>query len=337
VNIRQHILKLINKNKKKKKIIMPECFDVRILRAAEKLVKDEIASVVLPTNSIENVKKNAHELKIDLNCIEIVKIDTEILNKDKIDEFVNARLRRGTITKKEAFNLLKNPLYFSMMYLKSGNCDACVCGAVYNTADVLRAAIHVVGIAKNVKIVSSYFLMIPPDLHNFINEPVMFADCAVIPNPQAADLKDIAVSTVENFKKIFPNRQANIAMLSFSTKGSSNNKDLQKVFEATNLLKSHFAKYDSNVNVDGELQFDAAVVPSIGARKAPNSLVAGKANILIFPDLNAGNIGYKIAERYGGFQAIGPVIQGLSLPVSDLSRGSDFDAIYLISTVIIID
>jgi len=333
VNIRQHILELAKKNKGK--IVMPEGFDVRVLKAAQKLIKDSIASVVLPTDDVKRVEKVAYEANIDLRDVEVIKIDRDILDKEKIKDFVDARTKKGTITKEEALNLLKNPLYFSMMYLKSGNCDVCVGGAVYDTADVLRAGIHVVGTAENIKMISSYFLMIPPEGHSLAKDPIIFADCAVNPDPQAAGLKDIAVATVESFKKLFPDKKANVAMLSFSTKGSANNKILLKVQEATELVKSHFAGRN-DINVDGELQFDAAVVSNIGKRKAPDSLVAGNANILIFPDLNASNIGYKIAERYGGFQAIGPVIQGLALPVSDLSRGSSSDDIYLISAVMLL-
>ena len=333
MNIGQHILELARK--KKGKIVMPEGFDVRVLKAAQRLTEDGIASVVLPTDNVKEIEKVACEADIDLRSIEVIKIDRDILDKEKIKEFVDARIKKGTVTREEVLNLLKSPLYFSMMYLKSGNCNACVGGAVYETADVLRAAIYVVGTAENIKMISSYFLMIPPEGHSFAKDPIIFADCAVNPDPQAAGLKDIAVATVESFKRLFPEKQANVAMLSFSTKGSANNKILLKIQEATELVKSHFAGR-SDVNVDGELQFDAAVVPSIGKRKASDSLVAGNANILIFPELNASNIGYKIAERYGGFQAIGPIIQGLALPVSDLSRGSSSDDIYLISAVMLL-
>ncbi|MDR1400798.1 MAG: phosphotransacetylase [Endomicrobium sp.] len=332
MNIRRYILELARK--KKGKIIMPEGFDVRVLKAAQKLAEDDIASVILPTDDVKKIKKIADEADIDLRGVEVVKMERDILDKEKVREFVDVRTRKG-MTKEKVLNFLKNPLYFSMMYLKSGNCDACVGGAVYDTADVLRAAIHVIGTAENIKMISSYFLMIPPEGHSLAKDPIVFADCAVNPDPQAMALKDIAIATVESFKKLFPGKQANVAMLSFSTKGSANNKILLKVQEATELVRSHFVGRN-DINVDGELQFDAAVVPSIGKKKSPDSLVAGNANIFIFPELNASNIGYKIAERYGGFQAIGPVIQGLALPASDLSRGSTSDDIYLISAVMLL-
>jgi phosphate acetyltransferase len=332
VNIRKHILELAKKVKGK--IILPESFDARVLKAAQMLTQDGVASVVLPTDDVEEVKKTASSASVDLSGMEIIKIDRDLLDENKIKEFVYARTKKN-MPEANALNLLKKPLYFSMMYLKSKKCDACVGGAVYDTSDVLRASFHVIGTSEGIKVVSSYFLMIPSENHPIIKEPVMFADCAVNPDPSASELKDIAVSTIGNFKKIWPEKAANVAMLSFSTKGSANNKILSKIIEATELTKIHF-KDCSSVNIDGEFQFDTSVVPSVGKRKAPNSSVAGRANILIFPDLNAGNIGYKIAERFGGFQALGPIIQGLALPVSDLSRGANAEDIYFISALMLL-
>jgi phosphate acetyltransferase len=332
MDIRTYILELAKKTKGK--IILPEGFDIRVLRAAYMLTRDGIASVILPTNNKEEIENIAFISGIDLSGIEIIKIDTALLNENKVKEFINNKVKKG-VTVKDALDLLKKPLYFSMMYLKSGECNACVAGAVYDTADVLRACINIIGVSNDIKLVSSYFLMIPPDGHSVAKEPILFADCAVNPDPQALGLKDIAVTTVENFKKLFPGKKANIAMLSFSTKGSASNKILSKIIEAVNLIKDHFAE-QADVNVDGEFQFDTSVIPSIGKIKAPDSLVAGNSNILIFPDLNAGNIGYKIAERFGGFQALGPIIQGLALPASDLSRGSSVDDIYLISAIMLL-
>jgi phosphate acetyltransferase len=332
MNIREHILDLAKKVKGK--VILPESFDTRVLKAAQMLTKNAIASVVLPAGNIEEVKKTAFNAGIDLDGIEIIKISRDLLDENKIQEFVEARVKKG-IPKQDALDILNKPLHFAMMYLKSAKCDACVSGAFYDTADVLRASFYIVGTAEGIKVVSSYFLMVPPENHVLIKEPVMFADCAVNPNPNAFGLKDIAVSTVENFKKLFPGKRANVAMLSFSTKGSATNKILSKVIEATDLIKIHFAGHD-DVSIDGELQFDASVVPSVSKIKTHGSAIAGNANILIFPDLNAGNIGYKIAERFGGFQALGPIVQGLALPVSDLSRGSSVEDIYLIAAIMLL-
>lgn len=333
MDIKKQILETAKKIRGK--IILPESFDIRILKAASMLVRDAIASVVLPTNNLEEVKSMAQDAGIDLTGIEIIPIDRSLLDNTKVKFFVDARMKKK-MSEQDALELLKNPLYFSMMYLKSGNCDACVGGAVYDTADVLRAAIYVIGTQEGIKMISSYFLMIPPQNHPIIKEPIMFADCAVNPEPQALGLQNIAIAAVANHKKIFPEKTVNVAMLSFSTKGSATNKMLSKVIEATQLTKEYF-KGDSSVNVDGELQFDASIVPNVGKRKAPNSPVAGNANILIFPDLNAGNISYKVAERVGGFQALGPILQGLSLPVSDLSRGSSAEDIYLISAIMLLN
>ncbi len=332
MDIRNHILGLAKKVKGK--VILPESGDVRVLKAAQMLVTDGIAGVVLPSDDTEAVKKMAAEHGVNLDGVEIIQIDRALLDDKKIAEFVTAREKKG-MNPEDALNLLKQPLYFSMMYLKSGKCDACVCGAVADTADVLRSSIHVVGTAEGIKIVSSYFLMIPPEGHKVAKDAVLFADCGVNPDPHALGLKDIAVATVGNFQKLFPGREANAAFLSFSTKGSAKDKTLEKITEATELTKQHF-EGKKNINIDGELQFDAAVMPEIGKRKAPDSKVAGNANIFIFPDLNAGNIGYKMAERYGGFQAIGPLIQGLALPVSDLSRGCNADDIYLASAIMLL-
>jgi phosphate acetyltransferase len=279
MDIREHILELAKKVKGK--VILPESFDTRVLKAAEMLTKNGIASVVIPADNIDDVKKTADSAGIDLNGIEVINIDQALLDNKKVSDFVIARTKKG-LSEHDALALLKKPLYFSMMYLKSEKCDACVAGAVYDTADVLRASLHVIGVAEGINVISSYFLMIPPANH-IIKNPVMFTDCGVNPDPQALGLKDIAVSTVENFKKIFPGKTANVAMLSFSTKGSASNKVLDKVLEATKLTQEYF-KGQCDVNVDGELQFDASVVPTVGERKAPGSAVAGKANILVFPD-----------------------------------------------------
>jgi phosphate acetyltransferase len=329
MDIRKQILDLAKKSKSK--IILPESFDIRILKAAQKLTEESIAKIVLPSDNPENVKKLAFENGISLDGTEIIKIDRELLDKNEVETFVEARGRKGLI-EEDALKLLKKPIYFSAMYLKSGKCDVCVGGAVYDTAEVLRASIQIVGTAEGIKMVSSYFLMVPPKDHPLIKEPILFADCAVNPEPQSLGLKDIAIAAVGNFRKLFLNRTANVSMLSFSTKGSAQNKVLDKVIEAVELVKKHFDG-QKDVNIDGELQFDTSIVSAVGKRKAPNSSVAGQANILIFPDLNAGNIGYKIAERFGGFQALGPIIQGLSLPVSDLSRGASVDDICMVGAI----
>ncbi|MCL2144966.1 MAG: phosphate acetyltransferase [Endomicrobia bacterium] len=332
MDIRKHILDLAVKVKGK--VILPESTDARVLKAAQMLVKDDIASVVLPASDVKAVEDAAVEAGVDLSGIEVVQIDRAVLDDKHVEVFVASRARKG-MNPEDALKLLNRPLYFAMMYLKSGKCDACVCGAVYDTSDVLRASMQVIGTAEGIKLVSSYFLMIPPESHPVVKEAVLFADCGVNPDPGALGLRDIAVATIGNFQKLFPAREANAAFLSFSTKGSAVHKTLDKTIEAMELTKKYFEE-QKNVNVDGELQFDAAIMPAVGKRKAPDSKVAGNANIFIFPDLNAGNIGYKMAERLGGFQALGPIVQGLALPVSDLSRGCNADDIYLVSAIMLL-
>ncbi|MDR1941471.1 MAG: phosphotransacetylase [Endomicrobium sp.] len=330
--IRDHILTLAKKVKGK--VILPESLDPRVLKAAQMLTKDAIASVVLSTNDVKAVEQAAALAGVDLTGVEVIEINIDLLDEKHVETFAAARMKKG-MSRQEALNLLNNPLYFAMMYLKSGKCDACVCGAVSDTADVLRAGIHVVGVASGFKLISSYFLMIPPQGHKYIKEPVLFADCGVNPNPDKDGLKDIAVATISNFRKLFPDRQANAAFISYSTKGSAKNEILDKIIAAAQETKSYY-EGAKDINVDGELQFDASIVPEIAQRKAPDSAVAGKTNVFIFPDLNVGNTCYKMAERLGGFQALGPLIQGLSLPVSDLSRGCSQDDIYLISAIMLL-
>ena len=194
--------------------------------------------------------------------------------------------------------------------------DGSVAGSTASTADVMRAGIQCVGIPEGISIVSSFFLMIFPD------KTFSFADCAVVPNPDAKQLADIAISTADNHRKL-TEQEPFVAMLSFSTKGSATHEDVDKVIESTKIVK----KKRPDIKIDGELQFDAAIIESIGQRKAPSSTVAGRANVLIFPDLDAGNIGYKIAQRLGGAEAIGPLVQGLNKPCFDLSRGCSVEDI----------
>jgi len=333
MDIKEHIIGLAKKIKGK--VILPESLDPRILKAAQMLTRDGVCSVVLPAHDAAAVEKAASGAGVNLDGVEIVKIDRAVLDDKKIEEFVAARTKKG-MSPEDALELLNKPTYFSMMYLKSGKCDACVCGAATDTAEVLRSAIHVVGAAAGIKMASSYFLMVPPQGHKLIKDPVIFADCSVNPSPDGAGLKDIAVAAVSNFQKLFAGRHANVAFLSFSTKGSGSNKTgvITPVLDAVSAAKKHF-EGNATVNVDGEMQFDAAIIPEIAKRKAPGSSVAGKANIFIFPDLNSGNICYKVAERLGGFQAIGPVIQGMALPISDLSRGCSEHDVYFTSALMI--
>jgi len=211
---------------------------------------------------------------------------------------------------------MKRDLFFAAMMLREGLVNGSVAGSFASTADVMKAGIQIVGMPQGISIVSSFFLML------FKDRAFSFADCAVVPNPDAEQLADIAISTADNHKKL-TGEEPLVAMLSFSTKGSATHELADKVIKATEIVKTK----RSDLNVDGELQFDAAIVESIGKKKAPESKVAGLANVLAFPDLNAGNIGYKIAQRWGGAEAVGPMVQGLKKPFFDLSRGCSVDDI----------
>lgn len=300
--------------KLKKTIILPESHDERVLKAAEILSKEKIASVVTLGDS-DTIKASASNLRINLDGINLI----DHTKHEKFDEFSNIyyelRKKKG-MTVDQAKEIMNRDLFFAAMMLREGLVDGSVAGSFASTADVMKAGIQIVGMPAGISIVSSFFLMLFPD------KTYNFADCAVVPNPDASQLADIAISTADNHKKL-TGEEPMIAMLSFSTKGSAKHELADKVIEATNLVKQR----RPDLKVDGELQFDAAIIESIGKKKAPDSSVAGSANVLVFPDLNAGNIGYKIAQRLGGAEAVGPMVQGLRKPFFDLSRGCSVDDI----------
>jgi phosphate acetyltransferase len=300
--------------KKKKAVILPESHDDRVLKAADILLNEKIASVI--TLGDEN-KINEQRKKLGLNAGGLRVINPE--KSDKLSDFTNVYFnlrRKKGITIEEARETMKRDLFFAAMMLNESLVDGSVAGSFASTADVLKAGIQCIGMPEGISIVSSFFLMAYPE------KTYTFADCAVVPAPDPNQLADIASSAADNHKKLTGDTPY-VAMLSFSTKGSAKHESVDKVLEAMKILKQKRPGLD----VDGELQFDAAIIDSIGKRKAPGSNVAGRANVLVFPDLNAGNIGYKIAERLGGAAAIGPIVQGLKKPFFDLSRGCSVDDI----------
>ncbi len=300
--------------KANRKIALAEGTDHRVVKAAEILTKKRIARVVLIGDG-EVIKSKFPD--IDFSGIEIVNPATS----EKADEYAvllyELRKSKG-MTLEQAQSLVKShPLYFGTTALKAGDIDGLVGGAVYSSADVLRSALQVIKAAPGIKSVSSCFVLVPPDGFKYCSAPAMiFSDCAVIPEPDSAQLADITVAAAESARSIVQ-VEPKIAMLSFSTKGSAKHDSVCTVQRALHLVKENYP----DLAVDGELQLDAAIVPVVAKQKAPDSKVAGDVNVLIFPNLSAGNIGYKIAQRFGNCMAIGPIMQGLDKPVNDLSRG----------------
>lgn len=304
----------------KRIIVLPESHDDRVIKAAEILTKEEIAKVITLGNE-EKIREKADELGCNLSGVRLIDPMRSDMLSDFTNIFFNKRKHKG-ITIEQARETMQKDLFFGAMLVDESVADGFVAGSTASTGDVLKAAIQCVGMPEGISIVSSFFLMIFPE------KVFGFADCAVVPNPDASQLADIAISTSDNYTKLTGD-EANVAMLSFSTKGSAKHELVDKVIEATEIVKSK----RPDIKVDGELQFDAAVVESIGQRKAPGSSVAGKANVLVFPDLQAANIGYKIAQRLGGAEAVGPVVQGLKKPLFDLSRGCSVDDIVNTSAI----
>lgn len=316
------LLKKIKENAslKRKTIVLPESHDERVLRAAEVILQNKIASVITIGNE-DKIWEDARKLGLDLSGIRII----DPLKSEKLSDFANIffNLRKNKgVTIETARETMKKDLFFGAMMVREGMADGSVSGSFASTGDVMRAGIQCIGMPQGISIVSSFFLMIFPE------KTYSFADCAVVPNPDAAQLADIAISTADNHKKL-TGEDPYIAMLSFSTKGSATHELIDKVITATKIAKEK----RPDLNIDGELQFDAAIVNSVGNKKAPGSNVAGRANVLVFPDLNAGNIGYKIAQRLGKAEAVGPVVQGLKKPFFDLSRGCSVEDIVNTSAI----
>jgi len=304
-----------------KTIVFPEAFDPRVLKAAA-YVRDQKLVVPVLLGNTDETQKLARENSVNLDGIKII----DPLNSSKLEElagrYYEMRKNKG-MTPEKAKEVVKDKLFFGAFMVRDGEAVGAVAGSMATTADVMRAAIQIIGVAPGIKVVSSSFIMVLQD-----GREITFADCAVIPNPDAEQLASIAISSAKTHQMLV-GETPNVAMLSFSTKGSALHEDADKVINATNRVKELMP----GLNVDGELQFDAAYVESIGKKKAPGSSVAGKANVFIFPDLDAGNIGYKITQRIGGAEAVGPVVQGLAKPYNDLSRGCSVDDIINVACI----
>lgn len=305
-----------------KTIILPESEDKRVLEAASKVTEQGFAKVILLGDE-EEILKNSKNYNIDLKGVKIINPLTSEKKEEYKEKLYELRKAKG-MTEAQAEELLKEPIYFGMMMLKdeTSSADGLVSGAAHSTANTLRPALQILKTAPNTKLVSAFFVMCVPNSEFGENGTFVFGDCGLNQNPTAEELSEIAISSSKSFKQLVQ-KEPKVAMLSYSSKGSAKSELTEKVIEATNLVKEK----DKNLLVDGELQLDAAIVPKISKSKAPGSEIEGNANVLIFPDLNAGNIGYKLVQRLAKAEAYGPLCQGIAKPVNDLSRGCSADDI----------
>ena len=308
---------------KKLKIVLPEGEDERVLIAATQLqITDYVSPIVLGNE--DNIKSLASKHALDLTQIEIIDPATSELKDELVDAFVERR--KGKATKEQAVELLDNVNYFGTMLVYTGKAEGLVSGAAHSTGDTVRPALQIIKTKPGVSRTSGIFFMIKGD------EQYIFGDCAINPELDAQGLAEIAVESAKSAQSF--GMDPKVAMLSFSTKGSAKSDDVTKVQEALKLAQEK-AEADQleHVVIDGEFQFDAAIVPSVAEKKAPGAKIQGDANVFVFPSLEAGNIGYKIAQRLGGYDAVGPVLQGLNSPVNDLSRGCSTEDVYNLSII----
>jgi len=305
-----------------KTIVLPEGGDIRTLQAAEVVLREGLAKVILVGDAAAIA---AHGLKLDGATV----LNTKSYDKkgEMAARLAQIRASKG-MTVEEADKILDNELYFGVMLVEMGIADGMVAGAANSTADVLRPSLQILKTAPGTSLVSSFFIMAVPNCDMGAKGIFLFSDCGLNQNPNAQELAEIAISSAASFEALVGEPPV-VAMLSHSSKGSAKHADVDKVVEATAIAKG----INSNLALDGEFQLDAAIVPEIGAQKAKGSAVAGKANCLIFPDLDAGNIGYKLVERLAKAQAYGPITQGIAKPVNDLSRGCSFEDIVGVTAI----
>ncbi|MDR2266319.1 MAG: phosphate acetyltransferase [Christensenellaceae bacterium] len=315
-----------------KRVVLAEGEEPRIIEAAYIINKERIAQITLLGNRDAIISKANKAGLTELSGIEIINPSESNKLTQYTDLLYSLRKDKG-LTYEEASKLALNPLYFGCLMIKAGDSDGMVAGSINATGDVLRPALQIIKGKKGIKTVSSCFVMALPDDSKYGTNGVMiFSDCAVLPNPTPEQLADIAISAADSARNIANISDPKVALLSFSTAGSAKHELVDKVKTTVNMLKD----IKPNFVFDGELQLDAAIVPEVGRLKAPGSPVAGKADVLVFPDLQSGNIGYKLVQRFGGVEAVGPICQGLAAPVNDLSRGctaSDVVSVVAITTL----
>lgn len=299
----------------KKRIILPESMDVRVLEAASICATEEIADIILIGND-KTINETIGDKKIDLSKVTIINPESYNLTEELINDFYELRKEKGMTLEQAKETLLGDNMYYACMLVHKNLADGIVSGACHSTANTLRPALQIIKTAPNSKLVSAFFLMVVPNCEYGDNGTFVFGDSGLEQNPTPEKLAAIAASSSDSFE-LLTEHKAVTAILSHSTKGSAKHADVDKVLEAVEIAKNEYPEYQ----IDGELQLDAAIVPEIAASKAPDSQVAGHANVLIFPDLDAGNIGYKLVQRLAKAEAYGPITQGIKKPVNDLSRG----------------
>ncbi len=303
-----------------KTIILPESEDKRVLEAASKVVKEGFANIILLGDK-NQILSDSKKLNIDTSQVEIIDINSSPEKQEYANKLYELRKEKG-MSLEEALRLIEEPIYYGMMMLKEKKADGLVSGAAHSTANTLRPALQILKTAPGTKLVSAFFVMCVPNCEYGEKGTFIYGDSGLNQNPTADELSEIAISSASSFKTLV-GAEPKVAMLSYSTYGSAKSELTDKVIEATKLVKQK----SPNLLVDGELQVDAAIIPEVSKSKAPGSPIEGNANVLIFPDLNAGNIGYKLTQRLAKAEAYGPLCQGIAMPVNDLSRGCSADDI----------
>lgn len=303
----------------KKTVVLPESMDRRTFEAAEKVLKEDIANIII-IGTPEEIAENSKGL--DISKATIIDPYTYEKTEEYLNLFVELRKSKGLTYEQAKEQALGDYMYYACLMVKAGDADGVVSGACHSTANTLRPSLQIIKTKPGVALVSAFFVMVVPDCEYGANGTFIFADSGLEQNPDPTRLAAIAGCSAESFE-LLVEEEAKVAMLSHSSMGSAKHADVDKVVEATKLAKEQYP----NVKLDGELQLDAAIVPEIGKSKAPNSTVAGEANVLVFPDLDAGNIGYKLVQRLAKAEAYGPITQGIAKPINDLSRGCSADDI----------
>ena len=316
---------IINKIREKakvkhKRVVLPEGTEERMIKAAKEIASQNIAEVTLLGDE-KKIGELSRSTGLELNKVKLINpMDSERFNEYS-EEYFHLREKKG-MTAEQAKKIMLNPLFYGAMMVRKGEVDGFVAGSVNTTGDVLRAGLQIIGLASGINTVSSSFIMVLPEFLGVKDKIFLFGDCAVLPDPDPKQLASIALSCAKTMRELV-GEEPRIAMLSFSTRGSAQHEMADKVIEATRIAREQ----DPALKIDGELQADAAIIPKVAEKKCPDSILKGEANVLIFPDLNSGNIAYKLVQRMAKAEAIGPIIQGLAKPANDLSRGCSVDDI----------